>query len=226
MATTDDTDANRCPHTLHLGAQGWGVGLRCTLNRGHRSDVHVGPVYPGPQDQARHILAPGTTAIEWRADNLDAPELTMGGRLTSAHGDFPGTALDLDLLTVIARIEQVNREGAGTAGGIVWERILTCDVPRLRGHIDPDALEWADRTPWGPTVYRVFKCTPANHVTLRTNPDADPATCPCSVGRRIGEGFDLENVCGNPVHDTGARLERVGSRPLGLDPEDVDGGAG
>ena len=39
-------------------------------------------------------------------------------------------ASDLDVGTVVARLEQIDREGAPTHW--LWDRVMTCDVPRLR----------------------------------------------------------------------------------------------
>jgi hypothetical protein len=52
--------------------------------------------------------------------------------------------LDLDLLTAIARIQQIEREGVDTCGGIILDRIFTCDAPRLRRHVSASALAWAN----------------------------------------------------------------------------------
>lgn len=68
---------------------------------------------------------------------------------TSHAGDFPTTAipfssgLALDLLTAIARIEQIGREGPDTCGGLILDRLVTCDAPRLRRHLPDDVLRWA-----------------------------------------------------------------------------------
>lgn len=40
----------------------------------------------------------------------------------------------LDVGSALARIEQLGREGADTAGGLVLDRLITCDGPRLREH--------------------------------------------------------------------------------------------
>lgn len=48
-----------------------------------------------------------------------------------------GPGLQLDLLTVVLRLEQIER-------GDEWllDRVLTCDLPRLRGHLTEQALVW------------------------------------------------------------------------------------
>lgn len=49
-------------------------------------------------------------------------------------------ALQLDLATLVARLEQVEAEGGWEhADAIVKDRILTCDLPRLREHLTPEA---------------------------------------------------------------------------------------
>lgn len=60
---------------------------------------------------------------------------------------WPGTELEKDLLSALARIYQVAREGLDSPLGqyLFEDRILTCDAPRLQGHISVEALAWADR---------------------------------------------------------------------------------
>lgn len=49
-------------------------------------------------------------------------------------------ALQLDLATIVARLEQVQDQGGwDLACPTVKDRILTCDLPRLRGHLTPEA---------------------------------------------------------------------------------------
>lgn len=49
-------------------------------------------------------------------------------------------ALQLDLATIVARLEQVQAEGGwDKACPIVLDRILTCDLPRLREHLTEEA---------------------------------------------------------------------------------------
>lgn len=49
--------------------------------------------------------------------------------------------LQLDLATVVGRLAQVRDEYGGdfAAAGIIAERLITCDLPRLEGHLDSDA---------------------------------------------------------------------------------------
>lgn len=62
-------------------------------------------------------------------------------------------ALQLDLLTVVGRLEQIRDELAEHGDDselwrwLLEERVLTCDLPRLRGHLTAEAraLErWAN----------------------------------------------------------------------------------
>lgn len=60
--------------------------------------------------------------------------------------------LQLDLLTVILRLEQIGAElEKHTAGGqdlaeyLLTERVIKCDVPRLRSYLEPEALAFEDR---------------------------------------------------------------------------------
>lgn len=62
------------------------------------------------------------------------------------------TGLQLDLLTAIRRLEQLqdlaDRGQAGSLGvEILWDRVITCDVPRLRTHLSAEARafeSWSD----------------------------------------------------------------------------------
>ena len=52
----------------------------------------------------------------------------------------PPEGLQLDLLTVVSRLQQIADDGGFYDGGpveIVAERLLTCDLPRLRDHLAP-----------------------------------------------------------------------------------------
>lgn len=58
------------------------------------------------------------------------------------------SGLQLDLVTVVARLRQVKRAvddgGSGFYGddcSVVFERIFTCDLPRLEGHLTAEARE-------------------------------------------------------------------------------------
>lgn len=69
-------------------------------------------------------------------------------------------ALQLDLATLVARLEQVQAEGGfDQADGIVVDRILTCDLPRLRSHLTPEAAALIEASP-----YRA--CAECGHVYL------------------------------------------------------------
>ena len=50
--------------------------------------------------------------------------------------------LQLDLATVVARLEQIRDEADGDFGElpIISERLLTCDLPRLRAHLNDEGL--------------------------------------------------------------------------------------
>lgn len=47
--------------------------------------------------------------------------------------------LSLDLACVVARLDQLDREGTDSCGGLIFERLFTCDLPRLRA--------WSVRNP-------------------------------------------------------------------------------
>jgi hypothetical protein len=61
----------------------------------------------------------------------------------------PPDGLQLDLTSAVARLQQIEQEGGFYGeGGLVEllaERLLTCDLPRLRGHIDDETLRWCDQ---------------------------------------------------------------------------------
>lgn len=66
--------------------------------------------------------------------------------MTVAIADpFPGDDLQLDLLSVIARIRQLREEGWFESSHFIWHRIETCDLPRLEGHLTPEVAKWAER---------------------------------------------------------------------------------
>lgn len=56
--------------------------------------------------------------------------------------------LQLDLATAITRIQEiaaaVDQDGRLSPMGhwLLTDRLLTCDVPRLRGHLSPDTENW------------------------------------------------------------------------------------
>ena len=53
------------------------------------------------------------------------------------------SGLQLDLLTVIVRLEQIQEQGPEPEH-FVWDRVVTCDIPRLRGYLTPETLAWED----------------------------------------------------------------------------------
>lgn len=65
--------------------------------------------------------------------------------------------LQLDLLTVIVRLEQVGELLGGSADGVLpmfgWylltERVIECDVPRLRGYLTAETLAWEEQATAG-----------------------------------------------------------------------------
>jgi hypothetical protein len=62
----------------------------------------------------------------------------------------PPEGLQLDLLSAVVRLQQIADEGGFYGDGPVdflAERLLTCDLPRLRAHLSPETLEWADSVP-------------------------------------------------------------------------------
>lgn len=57
----------------------------------------------------------------------------------------------IDLACVVARMRQASAEEGFAAGGIVHERIFTCDLPRLESYLPERALqEISDEEPSRP----------------------------------------------------------------------------
>ncbi len=75
------------------------------------------------------------------------PQRRKGSAAKFPNENFPGTQLDLDLLAVCARLRQVQIEGVDTCGGIIFDRLFTCDLPRLLRHVSTEALNW-DAAEW------------------------------------------------------------------------------
>lgn len=57
------------------------------------------------------------------------------------HGDDPVQVRLIDLMTLLARLEQVSREPGFETVSVTHERIFTCDLPRLRDCLPAEALE-------------------------------------------------------------------------------------
>lgn len=53
--------------------------------------------------------------------------------------------LQLDLLTAVMRIEQLRDEGfpdhPSPLASHLWQRVLSCDLPRLRSHLAAETLD-------------------------------------------------------------------------------------
>lgn len=60
-----------------------------------------------------------------------------------AHGYVMVAIPVMDLLSVVARLEQVKDDPA--AHPVTFDRLFTCDLPRLRSYLPPEALEELDR---------------------------------------------------------------------------------
>jgi hypothetical protein len=61
--------------------------------------------------------------------------------------------LQLDLLSIIARLRQIREDDCAFMTGsehgltvLLWERIMTCDLPRLEGHLTPETVAWMERS--------------------------------------------------------------------------------
>lgn len=54
----------------------------------------------------------------------------------------PPAGLQADLLTAVARLEQIRDAGGFDAAPYVAERLLTCDLPRLTEHLTAETVAW------------------------------------------------------------------------------------
>ena len=59
----------------------------------------------------------------------------------AGHGDDMVPVKLIDLAVLVARLRQVSAEPDFASGGIVHERIFTCDLPRLESYLPAEALE-------------------------------------------------------------------------------------
>lgn len=59
----------------------------------------------------------------------------------------PPRGLQLDLATAVLRLEQLRRGGLAdghVSDVVVLDRLLTCDLRRLAGHLTPETLIWIE----------------------------------------------------------------------------------
>lgn len=62
------------------------------------------------------------------------------------------TGLQLDLATLVARLEQIREEGYDNGHWLV-DRVITCDLPRLERHLSGEARQAIDDA-WLPARVR------------------------------------------------------------------------
>lgn len=86
-----------------------------------------------PQRLRRH-LTPET--VEWEQHVRREIEAPLSER---SDGGPPPEKLQLDLLCLVARLEQVRDGGGWDEELLVADRVLTCDLPRLRKHLPVEA---------------------------------------------------------------------------------------
>jgi hypothetical protein len=60
------------------------------------------------------------------------------------------SGLQLDLVTVVARLRQIKADGGCGFYGeplalLLWDRVMTCDLPRLEGHLTEASLAFLER---------------------------------------------------------------------------------
>ena len=64
-----------------------------------------------------------------------------------AEDEAPG-GLQLDLVSVVARLRQIRDEGGipgSSLAEFLWDRVMTCDLPRLENHLTPATVAWMKR---------------------------------------------------------------------------------
>jgi hypothetical protein len=61
------------------------------------------------------------------------------------HGNALVEVKLVDLLSVVARIEQAEREGKIEHDASAAERLVTCDLPRLRSYLPAEAIDELER---------------------------------------------------------------------------------
>lgn len=53
--------------------------------------------------------------------------------------------IQLDIACAVARMEQAHAEAGTPLGDLLLMRLATCDAPRLRNHLTPEALALLER---------------------------------------------------------------------------------
>ena len=53
--------------------------------------------------------------------------------------------LQIDLASAVARLEQLRDMPYFDSSHWLWDRVASCDIPRLRGHLGPEAVELLER---------------------------------------------------------------------------------
>ena len=147
------------------------VGAEVTLNIGDNRETGL-LVAAKVADDGSHVrltfeLREGSEIAHWINVGYDPGVFGVGGypppvvpadvaREYGAGNSGPGwpirpdpppdgpTGLQLDLLSVIARITQAHREP--DMAHVLLDRLVTCDVPRLRGYLTPETIAWANNT--------------------------------------------------------------------------------
>ncbi|MFL6112311.1 MAG: hypothetical protein ACJ786_13290 [Catenulispora sp.] len=70
--------------------------------------------------------------------------------LKGGAGHFITSQLELDLATVVARLQQLRDEHGEDMQAFLVHRLTTSDLPRLRGHLSPELAAWIDELCAGP----------------------------------------------------------------------------
>ncbi|HEV2451633.1 MAG TPA: hypothetical protein VGS62_06885 [Streptosporangiaceae bacterium] len=94
------------------------------------------------------------------------PVTTIPGYLAE-HGDDLIQVRLIDLLSTVARLEQADREQKIEHDASAAERLITCDLPRLRGYLPIEAL--AELEADGPLTDVPMVCTKCRTPVLRAS---------------------------------------------------------
>lgn len=71
-------------------------------------------------------------------------ETEAATRWLQEHGDDAVQVPLTDLMSLVARLEQVSREPGFETASITHERVFTCDLPRLRDCLPAEAVAIID----------------------------------------------------------------------------------
>lgn len=127
------------------------------------------------------------------------------------HGDDLVPVRQIDLLSLIARLRQADREGKIEHDASAAERLITCDLPRLTACLPPEALAVLDESGLraGPPV--MSQLGESDRLMLARAAEIGPAL-------RAG-GSDRDRLAGWLLHELAAIIARLdAARETGAPP--------